>query len=89
MISYLLVNNYFIHHAQCRYEKREKYGFEPAALSLVLRYHLASLAQLVEHPSGIGNRKVSGSNLGRGNEFFISRKINYYHILNVVFPSPD
>ena len=38
---------------------------------LVLRYHLASMAQLVEHPSG--NQKVPGSNPGQENELFISR----------------
>ena len=62
----------YLHHA-CRYEKREKYGFEHTCtvfdVFLVLRYHLATMAQLVEHPSG--NQKVPGSNPGQGNEFFI------------------
>ena len=37
---------------------------------LVLWYHLALLAQMVEHPPG--NRKVPGSNQGRENELFYS-----------------
>ena len=45
-------------------------NLRPLDVFLVLRYHLASVAQLVEHQSG--NQKVPGSNLRQGNELIIT-----------------
>ena len=49
-------------------------NLRPLDVFLVLRHHLASLAQLVEHPAG--NHKDLGSNPVQGNIRLLSSKIN-------------